>query len=170
MRNRTEFLLSSKKNIYDLLSSYTPKQKDFKKIGIKNVFDGNLSNKDYLNYKEIFSNLILKTRTNFPKSKILIIQQQIPGCNFVSKEIVYDRHPSFGAEIISSSKFCIDLLKVFKLQEKVLSESSIKKNIKLFPLYLQKIIKDDGVYDYTHTNKKGSNSIASYIESILKQK
>ena len=101
---------------------------------------------------------------NFPKSKILIIQQQIPGCNFVSKNIVYDRHPN------QSINNCSDLLKVFKLQERILSESQIKKNIKLFPMYLQKIIKDDGVYDYVHTNNKGSESIATYIESIINQK
>ena len=167
LRNRIGFFLSSKKNVYDLLSSYAPREKEFKKIGIKNVLNESLSNKDYSNYNEIFSNLIFQTRNNFPKSKIFIIQQQIPGCNFVSKEIVYDRHPSFGAEITTSSNFCSDLLKVFQLQEKILSDSQIKKNIKLFPMYLQRIIKDDGVYDYTHTNKLGSNSIATYIESII---
>ena len=71
------------------------------------------SGKNYPKYKEIFSNLILQTRSNFPKSEILIIQQQIPGCNFVSKNIVYDRHPNQGRN------YCLDLLKVFKLQEKI---------------------------------------------------
>ena len=37
-------------------------------------------------------------------------------------------------------------------------------------MYLQEIIKDDGVYDYVHTNYKGANSIATYIESIINQK
>ena len=109
----------------------------------------------------------MQTRRNFPKSKIFIIQQQIPGCNFVSKNIVYDRHPN---QVMHSSNYCADLLKVFKLQEKILSESQIKKNIKLFPMYLQEIIKDDDVYDYVHTNNKGSKSIATYIESIINQK
>ena len=36
-------------------------------------------------------------------------------------------------------------------------------------MYLQNIIKDEGVYDYTHTNKIGSSSIATYIESIINQ-
>ena len=36
-------------------------------------------------------------------------------------------------------------------------------------MYLQEIIKDDGVYDYVHTNNKGSKSIANYIESIIDQ-
>lgn len=164
IRNRINFYLSYKNNDNDLLSSYIPKEKDFEKIGIKYEFNENLDIKNYPNYKEIFSDLILQTRSNFPKSKILIIQQQIPGCNFVSKNIVYDRHPN------QSTNYCFDLLKVFKLQEKILSESQIKKNIKLFPMYLQKIIQDDGVYDYYHTNNKGSESIATYIESIINQK
>ena len=164
IRNRIKFFLSSKNNNNDLLSSYTPRKKDFEKIGIKYEFNENLDIKNYQKYKEIFSELILQTRKNFPKSKIFIVQQQIPGCNFVSKNIVYDRHPN------QSSNYCADLLKVFKLQEKFLSESEIKKNIKLFPMYLQGIIKDDGVYDYVHTNNKGSKSIANYIESIINQK
>ncbi len=164
IRNRIKFYLSSKNNYNDLLSSYTPREKDFEKIGIKYEFNENLDLKNYQNYKEIFSDLILQTRSNFPKSKIFIIQQQIPGCHFVTKNIVYDRHPN------QSSNYCLDLLKVFKLQEKILSESQIKKNIKLFPMYLKDIIKDDDVYDYVHTNNKGSESIATYIESIINEK
>ena len=164
IKNRIKFYLNSKNNNNDLLSSYIPREKDFEKIGIKYELNENLEVKNYSKYKEIFSDLIVQTRSNFPKSKILIIQQQIPGCNFVSKNIVYDRHPD------QSINYCLDLLKVFKLQEKILSESQIKKNIKLFPMYLQEIIKDDGVYDYVHTNNKGSESIATYIESIINQK
>jgi len=163
IRNRIKFYLSSKNNNIDLLSSYTPREKDFEKIGIKYELNENLDIKNYPKYQEIFSNLLLQTRSNFPKSKIFIIQQQIPGCNFVSKNIVYDRHPN------KSSNYCFELLKVFQLQEKFVSESQIKKNIKLFPMYLQEIIKDDGVYDYVHTNNKGSKSIATYIESIITQ-
>jgi len=165
LRNRVKFYLNSKKNENDLLSSYTPRKEDFKKIGIKYEFNGDLNIKKYKYYREIFSNLLLKTRNNFPKSKIYIVQQQIPGCNFVSKNIVYDRHPSE-----TSSNYCADLLKVFKLQDKILSESQIKENIKLFPMYLQNVLKDDDVYDYVHTNNKGSKNIAKYIESIINQK
>lgn len=161
LRNRIKFYLNSKRNNNDILSSYAPREKDFKDIGIKYEFNENLNIENYPKYKEIFSNLILQTRQNFPKSKIFIIQQQIPGCNFVSKNIVYDRHP------FESSNYCNDLLKVFKLQEKILSESRMKNNIKLFTMYLQNIIKDDDVYDYVHTNNKGSESIATYIESII---
>ena len=164
--NRIKFYLTSKNNNNDLLTSYVPRKKNFEKIGIKYEFNENLDIKNYPKYKEIFSDLILQTRRNFPKSKIFIIQQQIPGCNFVSKNIVYDRHPN---QVLQSSNYCADLLKVFKLQEKFLSESQIKKKVKLFPMYLQEIIKDDGVYDYVHTNNKGSKSIATYIESIIEQ-
>ena len=37
-------------------------------------------------------------------------------------------------------------------------------------MYLKDIIKDDDVYDYVHTNNKGSESIATYIESIINEK
>ena len=164
IRNRIKFYLSSKNINYDLLSSYTPRVQDFEKIGIKHELNENLDIKNYPKYQEIFSDLISQTRSNFPKSKIFIIQQQIPGCKFVSKNIVYDRHPN------PKSNYCFDLLKVFKLQEKFLSESQIKKKVKLFPMYLQEIIKDNDVYDYVHTNKKGSKNIATYIESIINQK
>ena len=164
IRNRIKFILSKKNNLNDLLISYTPREKDFKKIGIKYEFNENLNIRDYPKYTEIFSNLILQTRENFPKSKIFIIQQQIPGCNFINKNIVYDRHPD------QSINYCADLLKVYKLQEKIFSESQIKKNIKLYPMYLQDIIKDDGVFDYVHTNNTGSRRIANYIESIINQK
>ena len=164
IRNRIKFYLGFKYYDNDLLTIYGPREKFFQKIGIKYQLNENLDIKNYPKYKQIFSDLILQTRSNFPKSKIFIIQQQIPGCKFVSKNIVYDRHPN------QSTNYCFDLLKVFKLQEKILSESQIKKNIKLFPMYLQEIIKDNDVYDYVHTNKKGSKSIATYIESIINQK
>ncbi len=161
VRNKIKFYLNSKKNRNDLMSSYAPQKTDFKKKGIRYELKEDLKIQSYLNYKEIFSNLILETRNYFPKSQIIIIQQQIPGCKFVSKYIVYDRHPD------KTTKYCSDLLKVYNIQDKILSESPIKSNIKLFPMYLKEIIKDNGVYDYVHTNSNGSKSIAGYIESIM---
>ena len=133
LKNRLNFYLNSKNNKNDLLSSYSPRKKEFKKIGIKYELKKNLNIKDYSEYNKIFSELILQTRNLFLKSKIIIIQQQIPGCNFVSKKIVYDKHP------FESSNYCADLLKVFQLQEKIF-ESRIRTNIKLIPMYLNKII------------------------------
>ena len=164
LRNKIEFYLNSKKNTNDLLSSFTPRRKDFKKTGVKYELNEDLNLKDFPYYKDIFYNLILQTMNNFPKSEIFIIQQQIPGCKFVNDKIVYDRHPY---EILN---YCSDLLKVYNLQKKILSESQIKKNIKLFPMYLQEVLKDDDVLDYVHTNYKGSKKIATYIESIMNQK
>ena len=164
LKNKIAFYLNSKGIKNDLLNSYSMRTKEFQKTGIRYQLTENLNLKNYQNYKEIFSSLILEARNNFPDSKILIIQQQIPGCKFSSKTIVYDRHPFLD------SNYCFDLLKVYHLQEKILTESLIQKNIKLFPMYLNDIIKDDEVYDYVHTNKKGSKSIAGYIASIMRNK
>ena len=163
LKNKIAFYLNSQENKIDLLSLYSYRTKDFEETGTKYQLNETLNLENYKNYKEIFSSLIFQARNDFPKSKIYIIQQQIPGCKFISKKIVYDKHP------IRNTNYCFDLLKVYNLQEQILSESQIKKNIRLFPMYLQEIIKEDEVYDYVHTNKEGSKSIAAYIESIMSQ-
>lgn len=163
LRKEIEFYLNSRKT-NNTFFNYSLREKDFIKIGKKYELYKNLNLQDFPKYKEIFSNLLSETRKYFPKSEIIIVQQQLPGCKFVSKKVVYDRHPN------DSTKICLELLKVFNLQEQILSEFPIKNNIELYPMYLREIIKDDEVYDYVHTNNKGSKSIADYIESIITQK
>ena len=79
----------------------------------------------------MFSSLITETLTSFPKSKIIIVQQQIPGCRFVGENIVYDRHPSVNMNT------CIDLYRVYQLQENVIKSLPISKqnSLYLFPMY-----------------------------------
>ena len=36
-------------------------------------------------------------------------------------------------------------------------------------MYLKNIIKDNDVYDYVHTNRSGSNKIASYVKQIFNE-
>ena len=92
---------------------------------------------------------------------IILIQQQIPGCKFIDKKSGYDRHPSSG--------YCLNLLKIYKLQDKILKKYYTNDNLKIYPMYLKNIIKDNDVYDYVHTNRSGSNKIASYVKQIFNE-
>ena len=40
-------------------------------------------------------NLVIETETYFPNSKVVFIQQQIPGCRFVNPNFVYHRFSKF---------------------------------------------------------------------------
>ena len=40
----------------------------------------------------------------------------MPGCKFIGKNIVYDRHP------VGERNYCVDLLKVYKIQEEIITE------------------------------------------------
>ena len=113
-------------------------------------------------YKSLFSNLLNTTRKFFPKSKIIFIQQQIPGCRFENNNTAYDRHPY-------NEERCLSLMKVYKIQDKVFKNTSIQ-NFQFFPMYKENILNIDDVYDYVHTNKSGSNRIAQYIFNILQTK
>ena len=167
LKNKIRYLKSKNKNI-DPFSSHSAREIDFEKEGKRFEFNEDLNLIDYSNYKEIFSNLLLDTRNNFPNTKILIIQQQVPGCKFESKYIVYDRHPYDAKRMYGDNvNYCLELLKVYQLQENILSKLTSITNINLLPMYLNDVIQDDGVYDYVHTNDKGSESIADYIKSVL---
>ncbi len=112
-------------------------------------------------YTNTFSNLISETKKIFPKTKLIFVQQQIPGCNFIDKERVLDRHP------LNMERVCEDLMRVFKIQEKIINSFNLKKELLLVPMFLEEIIKERHVYDYVHTNEEGSRAIANYIKSKL---
>lgn len=161
-RNKYDFLMDSHKTPADLLQVHLPRKKIFIKEGKKYKLRNKISLSSYPLYTEVFSNLLLETDYYFPNSTIYIIQQQIPGCKFINKEIVFDRHP------IKDSKLCSELLKVYQVQEKIIKKSPLVNKIKVLPMYLQQIILDNDVYDYAHTNKYGSLKISEYISSWIK--
>ena len=171
IRNRIYFHLNTaRESIDNPLNSHKRRTTEFLGKGIRYELKEEIDLSNHLNYKEIFSNLIIETRKNFPSSRIIIIQQQIPGCNFISKEIVLDRHPSKSIvynKYQLGSDHCSHLLKVYNIQNKIIEKSSFKEDIKVFPMYLQKLIKDEDVYDYVHTNRSGSKVISEYIKSIM---
>ena len=160
IKNRYSFYINSNNEDLDLLATHK-RIKDFLTYENKYQLKEESELSKLYFYESLFNNLLNTTRKLFPKSKIIIIQQQIPGCRFENNNIVYDRHPQVGN--------CLNLMKVYKIQDKVLKSTSLK-NIQFYPMYKYNILNLDDVYDYVHTNKSGSTRIAQYIFKILQTK
>ena len=143
--------------------SHKPREYQFLKKGEYQEIDKIINLNDYSTYKNIFSNLISETRKIFPKTKLIFVQQQIPGCKFIDKERVLDRHP------LNMERECEALMRVFKIQEKIINNYNLKKELLLVPMFLEEVIKERHVYDYVHTNEEGSRVIANYIKSKLQK-
>tara|TARA_Y100000589_G_scaffold330934_1_gene382261 strand:+ start:1671 stop:2759 length:1089 start_codon:yes stop_codon:yes gene_type:complete len=162
LQNKIRYSLNRNKDDFiEVKNSHSARKIDFLKPGIRVELKERLEIKDYPLYSKLFLNLLLDTKKKFPQSKIIVIQQQMPGCKFINKNIVINRHPNIEDD------FCLDLLKTYLIQNKVIAGFPIN-DLKIFPMYLNEIIKDEDVYDYIHANPKGSKKIANYIESILK--
>lgn len=121
----------------------------------------NFNSDSFPEYIENFTNLLNDTQKYFPKSKIIVIQQQVPGCSFINQFEVNDRYPD------KTKTRCLDLINIFQIQKEIVNSQKFKDKIDLVPMYLKKILNDDDVYDYTHTNNIGSMKIAKFIKSIL---
>ena len=129
----------------------------------KNEQDGIIFSEKYKEsynfYKILFTELINQTKKYFPKSKIIIIQQQIPGCKFKSKYAGIDIHLHKSIQDV----FCNQLASVYATQDQAI-KSFIKTNeVKILPMYLKNIIGSNDVYDNVHTNQNGSKKIGMYI-------
>ena len=164
LRNRIEFASDSKKTeLRKVHNTHYARIEDFKKQGTIYEIKDELKLTDYLKYTEIYISLLKEAKNKFPNSNLIVVQQQIPGCNFVNKMKVIDRHPDNF-----EPQFCLDLMKVYLIQEKVISRFFKDSKIKIAPMYLKKYIGDDDVYDFVHSNSKGSLKIAEYIASFMK--
>ena len=161
LRNKINFHFDNNETNNNLLTTHKPRKIDFRKKGTFFNLIEELEISNYPIYEKIFSELIIETNKEFPKSTIILIQQQIPGCKFIDKKSGYDRHPSSG--------YCLNLLKTYRLQDKILKKYYTNDNLKIYPMYLKNIIKDNDVYDYVHTNRSGSNKIASYVKQIFNE-
>ena len=128
-----------------------------KKIEINGVnFD------DHIEYINLLKKLSAKTKILFPTSEVFWVQQSIPGCRFENPKLVNDIH-------LLKSNICIDLAKVYLLQDYALSgkDSNLKKNI--IKMYLDNPITTAGVFDSMHTNEIGSEEIGNYLyDNIFK--
>ena len=164
---KTEKIIQKLKNKYSaiqeqriFINEHQARPVDFLDKGIFYKLE-NFSSDLFPEYVEIFTNLLIDTQKYFPKSKVIVIQQQVPGCSFINQYEVYDRYPD------KSKSRCLDLIKIFQIQKEIINSKKFKDKIDLAPMYLKKILNDNDVYDYTHTNDVGSMKVAKYIKSIL---
>ena len=113
----------------------------------------------YSHYKDLIARLIYLTRSSFPAAKIIFVQQQIPGCLFIGPLSVINRHPE-GSYSINR---CRELGRVYLEQDDVVASLPRVARPKILKMYLHRILLDDDVYDYVHTNVSGSSKIALYL-------
>ena len=78
------------------------------------------------NYKLLIKQLILKTYEKFPSSKIVLIQQQFPGCVFMDKFSVKNRLPSKYSKF-DVYDFCVAQGQVYLQQNLAISSLKLKK-------------------------------------------
>lgn len=125
----------------------------YKKITIKN---------NQINgYKKLIIDLLKATKRSFPKSKIHVVQQQIPGCIFETPNIVLDRHEK------KYNGICESIGEVYLAINYAVMQSEMNPFTKIYPMYLASPVSDDGFYDFIHTNSNGSRQIADYIQKEL---
>ena len=130
-------------------------------------------------YTELIQQLTYETHKLFPSAKIIFVQEQIPGCRFLSEEQVIDRYP-YGKDETTKlepqhygSNNCSTLGQIYLAQMRAVSGIRIKSEPRILKMYLSKIIQDEDVYDTIHTMSTGSDRIANYlypfvVEAILK--
>ena len=141
------------------ISAHGVKVEEFKneKDGI--LFSGNYK-ESYSFYKNLFIELINQTKKYFPKSKIIIVQQQIPGCKFNSKYFGIDIYPY---KLKDEKEICNKLASVYATQDEAIRSFDEPNKVEILPMYLQNIIGSNDVYDYVHTNPLGSKKIGIFI-------
>ena len=132
----------------------------------KNEQDGIMFSENYKEsysfYKILFIELINQTRKYFPKSKIIIIQQQIPGCKFNSKYAGIDIHPY--KTMNENNNICSNLASVYATQDEAVRSIDKPYKLEILPMYMQNILGPNDVYDNAHTNPIGSKKIGVYIQ------
>ena len=108
-------------------------------------------------YSLLIKKLIQKTHEYFPDSNIIFVQQQIPNCEYEENNFI---KASFNEDI----KYCQKLFNAYDTQKAVFKNyTNNTKSIIVLEMYKEKILIQDDMYDYVHTNPKGSKKIASYI-------
>ena len=119
-------------------------------------------------FRNLIKSLLVITNKNFPKSQIIVIQQQLPGCKFVNEFNVINKHPVKDAIWDTLYEKNMNICVLFGQTQLEISEAAkslnyLKSKIKVLPMYLQEILDGSSVYDYTHTNPNGNKRIADYI-------
>ena len=128
--------------------------------------------KNYIYYTELFSSLLRQSIISFPASRIVLVQQHVPGCKFESPfkglDIHFypkDQNYKKNDFVFSGAKVCKRMGEVFWVQNQVAKSKEFLDIVEISPMYLQNILTKEDVYDYIHTNPKGSKKIGKYIKS-----
>ena len=123
-----------------------------------------LDNGDGVYYKSLIARLINNTRHYFPSAKLIFVQQQLPGCKFLTKYSFVDRHPE---NLSSNGTMCSKLAQVYLAQDQVIQAMPDSERPNVLKMYLGSHISDSGVYDVMHTNEIGSLEIATFLKNNL---
>ncbi len=115
-------------------------------------------------YSKIIRDLSIKSKLLFPNAKIIFVQQQAPGCEYLNENTFLDRLP----KEIRLEKFCEDVFNIYKIQNKIINNLPKEYKPKILEMYKEKIISDDGVYDYIHNNEKGALEVSQYLINKIK--
>lgn len=126
----------------------------------------------FIYYTELIQQLINETRLQFPFAKTMLVQQQIPGCRFISEQKVIDRHPDredSGKRIRDQTEGnrCVILGQIYLAQMQAIAALGVELRPSVLKMYLSNIIQDDGVYDALHTTPIGSSQIADYLSPFI---
>lgn len=120
-------------------------------------------------YSDLIRALVLETRRAFPGASIVFVQQQVPGCRFVSSSEVYDRHPvDFELHEELSPSRCEVLGQVFLAQDSAILGLPPDSRPSIVKMYLEKVVSDEGVYDSVHTNTIGSTEIGKWLSRNIR--
>ena len=119
---------------------------------------------DYSYYKSLVYDLAKSTAEKFPNAKLVFVQQQIPGCRFLTPTEFIDRHPLSDT---GTTKRCRRLGEIYLSQDQAIASLPKDSRPAVLKMYLDQPISDNGVYDYVHTNELGSAEIAQYLRKNL---
>lgn len=119
---------------------------------------------EYSYYKSLISDLVKATNKHFPNAKVVFVQQQVPGCKFLTSIRYVDRHPISDTNTATT---CKKLGEAYLSQDQSIASMPYGKRPTVLKMYLRQPISDNGVYDYVHTNESGSAEIAQYLKDNL---
>lgn len=117
-------------------------------------------------YTELIKSLAIETRRAFPGASIIFVQQQVPGCRFLSLNTAYDRYPK-ESKWGDGSSFCEILGQIFLAQDIAISELPSESRPSIIKMYTETVITDEAVYDGVHTKPLGSELIGKWLSKII---
>ena len=125
-------------------------------------------------YRNLIEELLVTSLKKFPNSEIIIVQQQIPGCEFINEFKVVNKYPYFNEryhEHLNNKQ--LNVCELFGQTQLEISEAVkpfllVNSKVKILPMYLEEILDQNDVYDNIHTNPNGNLKIADYLRNNIK--